>query len=84
METQSNPVFSPQSSEEIVREGRLGSDSGVSHVDQILGEGLTLEIFEVGDDDCDEEVDHRDGPEEDQGDENDHGKNSSGVFIIFD
>ena len=82
METQSNPVFSPQSSEEIVREGRLGSDSGVSHVDQILGECLILQVIEVRDDDGDEEIDHRNSPKEDQGDEYDHGKGSCDVIIF--
>ena len=54
----------------------------MSHVDQILGVGLILEVLKVIDDDGDEEVDHRDKPEDDQGDKNDRSKNSLGFFIF--
>ena len=55
----------------------------MSHIDQILGKGFTLEVFKIRYDDCNEKVDHRDGPKDDQGNQNDHGKNPLGVVVIF-
>ena len=55
----------------------------MSHVDQILGKGLILKVFKIRDDDCNEKVDHRDGPKDNQGDKNDHGKNPCGVVVNF-
>ena len=85
MEAQSNPVICHKSLEEARKKARknwFGRVGGVSHVDQILGVGLILEVLKVIDDDGDEEVDHRDKPEDDQGDKNDRSKNSLGFFIF--
>ena len=55
----------------------------MGHVNQILGKGFILEVIKIRDDDCNEKVDHRDGPKDDQGDKNDHGKNPCGVVVII-